>query len=633
MKPRFTYLIPMIGCIGLPTTSVPVVRSPRPSGRSAYSPWKRLKAGIRVVACSLACRPNRSSSSASGLGWGAICASLLLGMTIAFVPLRYEIIDDFELITILRGLDGFPADAETRHISRYLSHSLLFLYDAIPSASWYGIFVYLTCGVGLALTFSIFFLPTISPRSRVIALPAVLVLTFHCCFLITFTSAMLLVQLGVFARILAWQIGDQKFRLGGPAMAACLVLAYCWRWEIMLMFCAFALPVVVRFRASQGKMLVGIALPLLFVVPVDRVWNALATNSPEHHSYDRFNDLRRQFHDTPRGMRGPNTDTALQAAGWDNDDYTAFQEWFLFDDDVFDTESLAKFLKTNKSGGVDVRAALIRETAKTSISTIRPYLLIFLFGAVALLTGGTARFIGDRCWASWKPLLTLAMPIGLFVLLVCVHLPVRVGIPVMIYILCVTLACGRRSSTAEGANPLLVNMGYAASVVALLCMTILGWKLLELEINAGKIQCHHKENALRCLREVTKQDPQAVAVRLSVSAAAFGYPFIDPIRDESRIPQIRSLAGGWKTASPRYRSVLQTIGVSSGREFLERSVDNGQILYVALLPHDEPLVKMVEAYLNRHLDETNGRLQFVPRYDFRDQKGVGPIFLTVRRQE
>ena len=76
------------------------------------------------------------------------------------------------------------------------------------------------------------------------------------------------------------------------------------------------------------------------------------------------------------------------------------------------------------------------------------------------------------------------------------------------------------------------------------------------------------------------QDPPEAIPRLlaeleSESAAAFGYPFIDPIRDESRIPQIRSLAGGWKTASPRYRSVLQTIGVSSGREFLERSVDNG----------------------------------------------------------
>jgi len=44
------FVVAMIGCAGLPTVSVPVVRSPRPSGESAYSSWRRLRSGLRGVA-------------------------------------------------------------------------------------------------------------------------------------------------------------------------------------------------------------------------------------------------------------------------------------------------------------------------------------------------------------------------------------------------------------------------------------------------------------------------------------------------------------------------------------------------------------------------------------------------------
>jgi glycosyltransferase involved in cell wall biosynthesis len=44
------FVVAMIGCAGLPLASVPVVRSPRPSGESAYSSWRRLKSGLRAVA-------------------------------------------------------------------------------------------------------------------------------------------------------------------------------------------------------------------------------------------------------------------------------------------------------------------------------------------------------------------------------------------------------------------------------------------------------------------------------------------------------------------------------------------------------------------------------------------------------
>jgi glycosyltransferase involved in cell wall biosynthesis len=48
--PRRPSVVAMIGCTGVPMLSVPVERSPRPGGRSSYSPFGRLRLGWRALA-------------------------------------------------------------------------------------------------------------------------------------------------------------------------------------------------------------------------------------------------------------------------------------------------------------------------------------------------------------------------------------------------------------------------------------------------------------------------------------------------------------------------------------------------------------------------------------------------------
>lgn len=43
------YVVGMIGCAGLPVTSIPLLRSPRPSGASAYTTWERVRTGWLAV--------------------------------------------------------------------------------------------------------------------------------------------------------------------------------------------------------------------------------------------------------------------------------------------------------------------------------------------------------------------------------------------------------------------------------------------------------------------------------------------------------------------------------------------------------------------------------------------------------
>lgn len=46
---RHPFVMAMVGCTGLPTESIPVPRTQREVGRSAYSSWKRLKAGLGAL--------------------------------------------------------------------------------------------------------------------------------------------------------------------------------------------------------------------------------------------------------------------------------------------------------------------------------------------------------------------------------------------------------------------------------------------------------------------------------------------------------------------------------------------------------------------------------------------------------
>ncbi len=58
-------LIAMVGCTGLPITSIPVIRTRRPVGNSAYSSWKRFKLGYNTIKWVLAQKwlPGCSTSS------------------------------------------------------------------------------------------------------------------------------------------------------------------------------------------------------------------------------------------------------------------------------------------------------------------------------------------------------------------------------------------------------------------------------------------------------------------------------------------------------------------------------------------------------------------------------------------
>jgi len=63
------FVVAMIGSTGLPLASIPVERSTRPGGRSAYTAWDRLKAGSLAIAWTLVWRLRRGQTMARP-AWG-----------------------------------------------------------------------------------------------------------------------------------------------------------------------------------------------------------------------------------------------------------------------------------------------------------------------------------------------------------------------------------------------------------------------------------------------------------------------------------------------------------------------------------------------------------------------------------
>jgi hypothetical protein len=59
-RERHPFVVAMIGTSGLPCASIPVCRATRPSGRSRYSSWMRLRAGLSAVRIALRSHPEEN---------------------------------------------------------------------------------------------------------------------------------------------------------------------------------------------------------------------------------------------------------------------------------------------------------------------------------------------------------------------------------------------------------------------------------------------------------------------------------------------------------------------------------------------------------------------------------------------
>lgn len=585
-------------------------------------------------------------SEPEALRRGFFVAGVLLALVVCFVPAVFGTIDDFEMIRIVKGLDGFPADSDTLYLSRVLSECLSTLYQWWPGFPWYGVLLYLTAWLGAGLLFSVALMPCVDPRRAAIYLPAAAALVLHCYWYPTFTASTLLLEFGVLLYLIARLVAGQAGPSRGVLLTAGLVLAYLWRWDLMLYGLILGLPLLLY--ASRRHLLKALPYALVFVavVVLDRTWSHWATDTPEYHRFREFAGLRSRFHDSPDGLAGPNTQAALAAAGWAGEDYVLFRSrWGIHDNRVFHPESVRRFLAENSRGGA---AQFLRQAAKCALYGLYENLLIlpvfaFTLAALLLQPPPVSQRLSRR--ARLKRLLVIGALAGPLVLLAPYRFVARVTVPLMLCLLGALMVLREKSvvqrapesepedETRPSIRGMLAQIALACAVLA--CF----WQCL-IQVVGLKQQTAETQHAWQCLQRVQQTDDGPhLFVRLDALGTGLGFNRVHPLWGPCHHEPVRTVTGIWKTMSPRYVQILQELGCRDGRQFLRRVVTDDHILLSTYFhgPEDELTARLWELYFNRHLSDAAeggaGPLRLQPVFDFRSPDGIGPVYYRVASAE
>jgi hypothetical protein len=109
---------------------------------------------------------------------------------------------------------------------------------------------------------------------------------------------------------------------------------------------------------------------------------------------------------------------------------------------------------------------------------------------------------------------------------------------------------------------------------------------------------------------------------------------VHPLKERHDYVDLMFMPAGTDINSPRYHRILKALGVASGHEFLEATIDNRRFLYVFCAIGRESLEDyggMWLGYLNRRISPDK-KVVFKAVYDFRNKAGVGlVVFNAVRR--
>ena len=285
----------------------------------------------------------------AGLLRGLFVAAVGVVVTVVCLPVKYDVNDDFGVVMALSGIDGFPAGQTGWFISRILSQVFYFLYRAAPAVPWYGVVLYSSAWLATGFAVSTFWYGVSDRRIRILILPAWVIALGHCLVAVTFTSVTLWLELGVFLHLLRWVNGGRAFRLQCWLLSGAWMLSYLWRAPLAMYFAVFALPLVLYMKRSDRWSVVRWVAPCLLLVAVDQTWSSWDVRTEVAQRYVTYSRLRAQFHDRPSGREGPYTKVAIRAADWLPEDHELYRSrWFLYDEERFNPERVAKFLSNNQ---------------------------------------------------------------------------------------------------------------------------------------------------------------------------------------------------------------------------------------------------------------------------------------------
>lgn len=559
--------------------------------------------------------PAARAGGPSGLGAALLCALVLCGTAVAALPLKYEVNDDFGMVLSLAGGDGFAPSAETQFISRVLSQSLFFLYERIPGVPWYGVLLF--CGMTLGLTL---FLSTwiAVPTDRIVkwlVLVAWLPTLGHWIYATTFTAATLMLELGAFLRLLAWLAAGRCFPLRGWFLTFCLAFAYLWRAPLAIYSVVLAAPLLLYLRAQDCKQLLPYIVVLAALVGVDQTWDRWATTTADD-EYSEYSRLRAQFQDRPAGRVGPNTARAVDAAGWTDDDHELVRtRWFLYDERLVNPTTLRAFLEANRAATVSPWTSG-RQALSTAWGATRNFMPVVFCVGLSVIWLRYPTLFGPAPAVRWRNVLAMFLILTPVVGLVFYRFVARVALPVLAFALGALLVLEPQAPEHPPTSPVALGMRLrrAATWLGLAVSLACSLNAIRADLSTLRTDYLRKQFVQSSVRDLLAATPTRPLLVLLDPRYGLSHETIHPLRELRDLSGYRVLPAGTAIRSPRYASILSSLGLASGSQFLDWLIDNEGVVFVLFTPADlegeresEETVRLWESYFNRRVISPTGR--------------------------
>jgi hypothetical protein len=569
---------------------------------------------------------------------GGFVLSLLLFLVILFfLPMRYAVNDDLVIAGILSGKDGFASDSFVYFLSPTMSSFLNLLYKHFPSVPWYGLTIVFVSYMGVSLIAGVIMRCGIRDRVPVIfSVPAFVSFAAYCVLYSTFTTSSLLMEFGVLLSLLEWQVrGKAPVKNTGfycLFLAVCFLLALALRWEIVLYSLVFGFPSLLFIKKEHLKGFSLIIAVIVLSVTIDRTIFFRSTTTPEIANYIVFNKLRAEFHDTAKGDdHGDITYKAASKVGWTYDDYQFFKIWNVYDETLFNADTLNAFLEENHPLQRGSQYNWERFRVEFSVNGKYPY--IFIFTLLSLLAWRFHSLIKLSEQGQMKVFISFCLLLAISVFLMMIRYRMHVFAPLFAYLICIFLLLSHlNESSAHKKEGLPLLKRFTAIIAALLFFSAVGACYF-----TGKQEFRYFTNLLpaknyiqTCLQIVKRHyPPYNFMVLMSPDMpSSLGFEKVHPLREFSDLPEVRIFPAVWQVNSPRYFSILREMHLKGGHDFLARAVVSQDILFVLFVRSGEQhraTKYLWESYVNRRV-MPDAHLSLTPVYDLRVNEHYGLIF-------
>ena len=451
---------------------------------------------------------------------------------------------------------------------------------------------------------------------------------------ISFTSASLLLEFGVFLSCIEWIIRDKPPlrypRYYAAFLVICFFLSYNLRWKLTLYFLAFIVPSGFSIKKSQLRKIVPFLMLLSLLIGIDQLLFHL-NNTPGHKDYVNYTELqlRYEFFDTFKGTdHGESTLRALEKVGWTSSDYWFYRYWIIYDDKLFNASTLKVFLEENNpQKSLDEWINLIWTSWRTNIAKIRHPLLMLLFSMLALITFRYRSFRRFPVKMQLKIIATLGAITAGALFVMFYGFQSRVAIPLFTFALSILFLM--TSPEKEHRNDKLMTLSTFAAALFLSFALWHGYKEGVSRLTSAAYLKGTKTYISRCLEAV--QRTYSPLIVIMNPTRGIGIEGVNPLKEASDFPPVKMFPYGWEINSPRYYRFLKSLGLENGREFLQWMVNRSDVLLVlfSLDPEETWLIEnMWVSYYNRRV-MPGGRVQLRIAYDFRNSNGAGLVMYRI----